>query len=110
MTWTWQSCEGGKCVNLVYANSLGAVASDGYKFTGHAAVLANLERSIAKVEALQCDVLVSAHPEYSDLFGRQARKRELGSAAMVDGGACRACAAKARAGLAKRLTSERAEK
>jgi metallo-beta-lactamase class B len=110
VTWTWQSCEGGKCASLVYADSLGAVASDGYKFTEHAAVLAKLERSIAKVEALQCDVLVSAHPEYSDLFGRQARKRELGSAAMADSGACRAYAGKARAGLAKRLASERAEK
>jgi metallo-beta-lactamase class B len=110
VTWTWQSCEGGKCANIVYADSLSAVASDGYKFTEHAAVLANLERSIAKVEALQCDVLVSAHPEYSDLYGRQAKKRELGSAAMVDTGACRAYAAKARAGLAKRLASERAEK
>jgi metallo-beta-lactamase class B len=110
VTWTWQSCEGGKCANLVYADSLGAVASDGYKFTEHAAMLAKLERSIAKVEALQCDVLVSAHPEYSDLFGRQAKKRELGSAAMADSGACRAYAAKARAGLAKRLASECAEK
>ncbi len=32
-SWTWQSCAGGQCQNLVYADSVNASAADGIKFT-----------------------------------------------------------------------------
>ncbi|MES2260232.1 MAG: subclass B3 metallo-beta-lactamase [Pseudomonadota bacterium] len=109
-TWTWQSCEGKTCANMVFADSLTPVSADDYRFTAHPAVVADLERSIANVEALPCDVLVSAHPEYTRLFERQARQREIGNAAFVDPAACRALATKARAGLAARLATERGQR
>src|SRR5262245_13078259 len=31
-TWTWQSCEGTRCLNMVYADSLNAVSAPGFKF------------------------------------------------------------------------------
>jgi metallo-beta-lactamase class B len=33
-TWTWRSCEADRCLNIVYADSLSAVAAPGFRFTG----------------------------------------------------------------------------
>ncbi|WP_093554624.1 subclass B3 metallo-beta-lactamase [Pseudoduganella namucuonensis] len=106
-SWSWKSCEGDKCANMVFADSLSAIPFNNYKFSAHPSVMADFERSFAKVESLPCDVMLSAHPEASDLWTRQARQKELGNAAMVDPGACRAYAARARANFAKRLAAER---
>jgi len=35
-TWVWRSCEGRRCVDVVYADSLTPVSDDGFKFTGDA--------------------------------------------------------------------------
>ena len=32
-SWTWRSCENGRCLNLVYADSLTPVSADGFLFT-----------------------------------------------------------------------------
>src|SRR5262245_39078958 len=32
-SWTWRSCENQRCLDLVYADSLTAVSSDGFRFT-----------------------------------------------------------------------------
>ena len=66
----------------------------------------DIERSIAKVAALPCDVLVSSHPEGSGLWQRHAQRALLGNAAFVDKGACRAYADKGRARLQKTLAEE----
>jgi metallo-beta-lactamase class B len=102
-SWTWQSTQGGKTMRMVYADSLTAIAADGRSFSRNPLypnARADVERSIATVEGLECDVLVSAHPEYSDLWERQAH------AAFVDRDACRKYAAAARAWLAKTLAAE----
>lgn len=108
-SWTWQSSEGGKTMHMVYADSINAIAAEGRSFSRnplYPAARADVERSIAKVEALECDVLVSAHPEGSDLWERLARQATLGNAAFVDRTACRTYAAKARARLAATLADE----
>lgn len=109
-SWTWQSCADGRCENMVYADSLSAVTNDSYKFIDHPAYVAAMRHSIDVVEALPCDVLVSAHPEFADLWTRAAKRAQLGQRAFVDSGACRAYAAQARAGLAERLAEERKAK
>ena len=35
-TWTWQSCEGARCLNMVYVDSLTPVSKDGFRYTDHA--------------------------------------------------------------------------
>jgi metallo-beta-lactamase class B len=108
-TWTWQSTEGGKTVNVVYADSLTAIAADGMSFSRNPLypdAKANLELSIATVEALKCDVVISAHPEASGLWERKAKQVELGDAAFIDSEACRTYAAKARATLENTLAKE----
>lgn len=108
-TWTWRSSEGGKTMNIVYGDSVNALAADGRSFSRNPLypnARADVERSIATVEALDCDVLVSAHPELSDLWEKKTRQAALGNAAFVDRDGCRKYAAKARAYLAKTLAAE----
>ncbi|MHB1205667.1 MAG: subclass B3 metallo-beta-lactamase, partial [Rhodospirillaceae bacterium] len=60
-TWTWDSCEGARCLHMVYADSLTAVSSPEFRFTGSTA-LRNLQASIAVVRSLRCDILITPHP------------------------------------------------
>jgi metallo-beta-lactamase class B len=102
-SWTWQSAEGGKTMHMVYADSLTAVAADGRSFSRnplYSNARADVERSIARVEGLECDVLVSAHPDFSDVWERKESKT------FVDRDACRKYATVARTWLAKRLAAE----
>lgn len=64
MSWTWPSCdEVGACRDVVYLDSLNAVAADGYRFSEHPAVLGDLRASIRRIKALPCDVAMAAHPD-----------------------------------------------
>jgi len=108
-SWTWQSSEGGKTMHMVYADSINAIVAEGRSFSRnplYPSARADVERSIATVEALDCDVLVSAHPEGSDLWERLAKQATLGTAAFVDRTACRSYGANARARLTKTLAAE----
>ncbi|MRW84041.1 subclass B3 metallo-beta-lactamase [Pseudoduganella sp. FT26W] len=108
-SWTWQEKEGDRVVNVVFADSLIALAAEGRRFSGnplYPQAQADVERSMAAVEALPCDVLVSAHPEAGGLWERKARQAALGNAAFIDAGACRSYVAKARTFLAQTLAAE----
>lgn len=108
-SWTWQAEENGKPVNVVFADSLFAVAAKGLRFSGnplYPQAQADVERSIKTIATLPCDVLVSAHPEYSGLWERKAKQAELGDAAFIDTDACRSYALKGQAFLAETLSAE----
>jgi metallo-beta-lactamase class B len=108
-SWTWRSSEGGRTMNMVYGDSLTSVAAEGRSFSKNPLyrnARADIERSIAAVESLECDVLISAHPEFSNVWERKAKQAELGNAAFIDRDGCRNYAVKARAWLNKTLVSE----
>lgn len=108
-TWTWKSCEASRCLDLVYADSLSAISDEVYRYTDEAAhpgVLAAFRRSIAAISALPCDVLITPHPDASDLWLRLGADA---STALVDRGACRRYAAKAAEGLEARVAREKAQ-
>lgn len=106
-TWTWRSCEGSDCRDLVFADSLTAVSAPGYRFTDQPERVEALRASIARVAALPCDLLVSAHPGFSGLFDKlAAREAEPSRNALLDPGACAAYAAGGEAWLRRRLESE----
>ncbi|GAA0715976.1 subclass B3 metallo-beta-lactamase [Dokdonella soli] len=111
-SWTWRSCEHGRCFDLVYADSFSAISRDGYRFTDDAAHPHRVEdfrASIATIAALPCDILITPHPELSGLPDRiAARDRGEKPDPVVDPQACKALAAKAQAGLDARLASEKA--
>ena len=106
-TWTWQSCEQSRCLDIAYADSLSAISDDVYRYTdddAHPGALAAFRRSIAAIAALPCDVLITPHPDVSDLWLRLGANA---SAPLVEPGACRRYAAKATEGLDARVASEK---
>jgi metallo-beta-lactamase class B len=105
-TWTWRACEATKCLNMVYGDSLNSVSAPGFKFD-QPTRLAAFERSIARVEALPCDILITVHPTAIDMDGRLAK---AGALPLLDAAACRNYAAGARQRLHQRVTEERATK
>jgi metallo-beta-lactamase class B len=110
-TWTWRSCEGGRCLDIVYADSLNPVSAPGFRFSGdatHPSVIDVFRTSIAKVGRLPCDILLSVHPSFSDMAGKLGRRRAgAGPDPFIDREACRAYAADAARLLEARIDEER---
>lgn len=112
-TWTFRSCEGPRCLDVVYADSLNPVAAPGYRFSGgpHSPGTADLFRqSIAKVAALPCDLVIAVHPGFTDVE-RKLKERTGnpgGPDPFIDARGCRRYAEDAAHGLAARLAEERA--
>jgi metallo-beta-lactamase class B len=105
-SWSWRSCEGARCLDLVYADSTTAIAADGFRYSGAPAQVAAFRRGLDTLATLPCDVLVTPHPSASRLFERVAA-REAGDAdALIDPNACRAYADGGRRGLDARLLDE----
>jgi metallo-beta-lactamase class B len=109
VSWTWQSAQGGRTANMVYGDSITAYGAPGYKFSSHPEVVAGIQRTVARIAALKCDVLVTAHPEAGDLWGRMEKRAQLGNAAFIDPDSCRNYAAKGTARLEKVLAEEKAQ-
>jgi metallo-beta-lactamase class B len=108
-TWTWQSCEGAKCLNLVYADSISAVSAPGFKFTAKPDVVNLFRRSITRLSELPCDIVVSTHPSATNLDAKIKKRAELkgaGADPFVDQG-CKALAATAMKGLDARIAEEK---
>lgn len=110
--WSWQSCEQGQCRNIVYADSLTAVSTDGFHFTGdasHPDISASFRASIAKLGALPCDVIVSTHPGFTDTLEKLAARTPEHNTFVAPGG-CKALAESSSRNLEKRIAEEQAEK
>jgi metallo-beta-lactamase class B len=107
-SWTWDSCEGSRCLHLAYVDSVTAISDDEYRYTDeeqHPGVVERFRKSIATVAALPCDVLLTPHPFVSDMF---ARLGEKAAKPLVETNACRAFAEQAGAKLDERIAKERA--
>jgi metallo-beta-lactamase class B len=114
-TWTWQSCEGSRCLNMVYVDSLTAVSNDTYRFTGSGGkpgIVDQFRASLRAVAALPCDVLVSTHPSATGMDDKVAQRARSGVAPGADGdpfvnaGACKALADRSMKALDERVAAE----
>lgn len=105
-TWTWKSCEAQKCVDIVYADSLTSISDDVFRYSddaAHPGYLANFRKSIALIAALPCDILITPHPDMSNLWDR------LGANAtspLIDTQLCRRYSASAEKNLDARILTE----
>jgi metallo-beta-lactamase class B len=111
-TWTWRSCEGDRCVDIVYADSLSAVSADGFRFTGSTTYPQAIDDFTAGFKFLRsasCDILLTPHPEASDLWGRIAKRDGGERDALIDRSQCVRYVDRADAQLQKRLATERAK-
>lgn len=108
-SWTWTSCDGPRCMHIVYADSLTPMATGSYRFSdpAHPERLANFRRSLATLSALPCDILLTPHPEASRFWQRMAAQGAGGTDALRDPHACRAYAVEATRSLNARISAER---
>lgn len=114
-TWTWRSCEGDRCLNVVYVDSLTAVSKDGYRFSGSdgaAGIAQQFRATIERVGQLPCDVLISTHPSATGMDARVAAREQGGLSPgapgdpFVNAGSCRALAAQSMKALEERIQTE----
>ena len=108
-TWSWRSCEGSRCYTVVYADSLNAVSAPGFRFTGdasHGSLIETFRKTIAKVRALPCDIILSVHPTATDLDGKLQLRPRAAKDPFVNPQACRAYANGADKRLDDRIAEE----
>jgi metallo-beta-lactamase class B len=109
-TWTWDSCEGGRCLHFVYADSVTAISDDVYRYTDeaqHPGVVAAFRKSLTRLAELPCDVLLTPHPSASNMWNRIGPGA---TAPLVDANACRELAARATKTLDERIAKERGQR
>jgi metallo-beta-lactamase class B len=104
--YTWVSCEGSTCQSMVYADSLTPAAAPGFTY---GARLESLRRSIEKVAALPCDIVLAPHPQSTHVdqkLRRRAEQKGRGPDPFSDPAGCRAYAAAAMKALETRRAAE----
>ena len=101
LSWRWESCDGGVCRAMVFADSLSPVSRDAYRFSAHPAALAALRQSLARIAATRCEILLTPHPSASALPARLAKGKTL-----LDADGCKAYAAALTVRLDQRLAKE----
>lgn len=110
-SWTWKSCEGKRCLNLVYSDSMTPVSAEGFRFTDsreYPNAVRDFEKSFAFLRAAPCDILLTSHPDASGLWQRlEARERGERPDPFVSPNACKELAGRAAEQLRRRLESEK---
>ena len=113
-SWTWRECEGERCLNLVYADSLNSVSAPGFRFSGDATHV-GIARSFAQFDAGGGKTALRHSAGTAsgliDLDAKLARWKENPAVnPLIDAGACKAYAEGARQRLEQRVAEERAPK
>lgn len=96
--YTWQSCSAAgpqsavKCLDMVYADSLTSPSAPGFKYGNR---LDSFQKSIEKVAALPCDIILSPHPQFTQVDEKLKRRAASkgGDDPFIDSNGCRAYAA-----------------
>lgn len=104
-SWTWRSCESGKCLSIAYADSISTISSDDYHFTQHPERVEAARAGLRVIEALPCDLLLTPHPGGSALLERLSGQQPL-----TEPRACIAYAATGSERLSQRLDKEASTK
>jgi metallo-beta-lactamase class B len=63
--YTWRSCDGGACKDVAYVDSVTSVSAPGFRYGDEPERVEAFRRSLARVAALPCDVLLAPHPSAS---------------------------------------------
>ena len=109
-SWTWQSCEGSRCLNLVFADSLSPVSAVGFKFSNsreYPSAIQNFNQSYAFLRSTRCDILLTTHPDASNFWERmESRQKGVKPDLVVDATGCRRLADRAEADLQRRIREE----
>ncbi len=112
-SWSWRSCEAGRCLDLVYADSLNAISAPGFRYGAgkdHPDLVPRFRASIDAVAALPCDILVTVHPQLGQLWDRLAARRAGAQPdPLIAPDSCKAYAGAMRKILEERVAQEQAQ-
>jgi metallo-beta-lactamase class B len=109
-SWSWRSCEGKRCLNVIYGDSLNAISDDSFKYGGdqrYPNAAADMTSSIAALAAAPCDILIAAHPNLTGLTSIIDEHGKGDRAQLIDASSCARYAAAGKERLEKRLADER---
>lgn len=109
-TWTWKSCEAGRCLDIVYADSQTPVSADNFLFTNNTSypnAIQDFEHSATVLDTLPCGILLTPHPGASSLWERLSKRDAGDMNALVNPFACHEYAEQGREALAKRIAEEK---
>lgn len=109
-SWGWRSCEQDRCLDLVYADSLNAVSAADFSYSGdprYPGAASDMRSSIERIASLECDIIISAHPEGTGFWDKLERRNRGDANALVDKDGCRTYAQGAKERLDARLARER---
>ena len=102
LSWQWQSCEGAECASIVYADSLSPISSENYRFSDHPEYLAAFRAGLARLAALDCDILLTPHPSASRM------RDKIVAGDLIAGPGCAEYAARISERLDQRIAEEAA--
>jgi metallo-beta-lactamase class B len=87
-TWTWESCEGSRCLHRM-RRQLNAVVGPGFTSPPIPRASPRSARTSRGRWRLPCDVIVSVHPDFTDVAGKLARRAGGDADAFVNPQGCR---------------------
>ncbi len=103
-SFSWRSCDGADCRQIVYADSVSALADGEYLYRDHPDYGSAFKSGMQAIAGIgPCDILLTPHPSVSQLWPRLRGEQPMDSP-----GACRALAATGLQNLQKRLDKEAA--
>jgi metallo-beta-lactamase class B len=112
-SWTWKSCEGGRCLSLVYSDSMTPVSAEGFRFSDsreYPNAVQDFRKSFAFLRSTPCDILLTSHPDASGLWQRlEGRQQGAQPDPVISPNACRELAERAEEQLRNRLESEKGQ-
>jgi metallo-beta-lactamase class B len=110
-SWTWRSCEGERCLDVVYADSLSSISAPDFRYTeneAEGARVATFRASIDRIAALPCDIVLAPHPGAFDLDEKVAAwQQDPNVNPFIDRDGCKRYANGARDRLDQRIADER---
>jgi metallo-beta-lactamase class B len=111
-SWTWQSCEGKRCLDMVYADSISALTAGNYRYSdpAHPERVSQFRHGLAVLAGLPCDILIVPHPDQIDFLEHVAQRGADKPDPLIDKQACRNYAALGTRSLDARQAKERAGK
>ena len=104
LSWQWQSCEGGACEWIVYADSLSPVSRFDYRFSEHLTYLSNYKSSLQYLRDVDCTLVITPHPSASQM------RRRLADGQLTNPLGCVEYSEGISGKLEKRLRKEEADK
>lgn len=104
-SWSWRSCDGERCLDIAYTDSVSAISDEEYRYLDHPGMVEAFRRGLDTLAALPCDIQIAPHPLASNLF---ARLQGAPGTSLADADACKDYARGGRVNLEKRLSDEAA--